>query len=180
MPRLDIAEVEVDFLDFLAVYGSAETQHAVGCGVLRAYVDHEVVFLEYAALALYEFALVVEGVDVGKVGLTLVFYRHGVNLGVGVVVFAQGVAYPVEVEEQAAHVAVAHEYDTEEVVDLALVETGNVPHVFYRVNPWFLAVATGKHLHADYLVGGRRHQVVNSAEALGPVHAYHGNAVVEF
>ena len=148
--------------------------------MLRTDIHYEIVFLEDAALALNELAFVVEAVNVGKVGLALVFNRHGVDFRIGIVVLTHGIAYPVEVEEQAAHIAVAHEDDTEEIVYFAFVETGHMPHVFHRVYPGFLAVALGNNLHTDNIVCLCRHQIVYSAEVFGPVHAYHGNAVVEF
>ncbi len=68
---VDIAQIDVDFLDNLTVDSRAETEHTMCGGVLRAYVDHKVIRLEYATLLLYNLAVALHP-HVGKVGLTLV------------------------------------------------------------------------------------------------------------
>ena len=118
---VDIAHVDVDFLYYLAVYSGAEPKHAVCGGVLRADVHHEVFFLEHAGFVLDDFALGVEGVHVGEVRLALVLDAYGVDVGVGVVVLAQGVSHPVDAEEEATHIGVVNEYYAEEVEYFALV-----------------------------------------------------------
>ena len=173
---VDVTHVHVDFLDFLAVDGSAETKNAVCGGVLRANVHHKILGAEYFNFFLHHLAVLFHP-GVGEVGLTLVFNRHGVEGGVFIVVLAQGEALPVDVEEEATHVGVANENNAVEVVNLTFVEACHTPKVGYGVEHWALAVGC-TYAYAYYFVGLRRHQIVNAPERFLPVHTYNGNEVV--
>ena len=55
-----------------------------------------------------------------------------------------------------------------------------MPYIFSRVNPRFLAVAFSYDLDTYHSFAFCRHQVIDSAEILGPVHSDYSHAVVEF
>ena len=100
----------------------------MGGGVLRAYVDYKVIFLENKAVFLLDFTLGILDIHVGAVALALILNRYGIELGRSVVVLAERIAHPVDAEEKAAHILVADEHDTEEVVDLTLENLGDSPY----------------------------------------------------
>ena len=56
-----------------------------------------------------------------------------VQLGACIIIFAQGVSYPVSVQEEATHVGVVDEYDAKEIIHFALKKVGSFPQVGYRV-----------------------------------------------
>ena len=66
----------------------------------------------------------------------------GIELGVLVVVLAQGIAHPVDIQEEASAVGVVQEYDSEEIVYLAFVSDSHRPDVGNRRNRGQLAVAS--------------------------------------
>ena len=124
--------------------------------MLRADVDNEVVFLEDARFGLDDRAVGLLDPALGEVALALVFDRHGVDVGVGVVVFQQRVSLPVDAEEQTPHIGIVYEDDSEKVVDLALIDAGNLPEVADRVDHGLPAVAAGDDLHGEHLAAAGR------------------------
>ena len=123
---VDIAAMHIHFLDGLPFERNLEVEHAVGGGVLRAYVDHVFVFLETEIVFLLYFPVFF------AVGWRDVVHRfgiqpHGIDFRAGIVVLAQGIADPVVSQEEAAHVGMPDEDDAEEVVDFPFVEVGDAP-----------------------------------------------------
>ena len=102
----------------------------MGGGVLRSDVYHVFVFFEEDVFFLADFPVLGVGFEGGDgVQRFFTFQPHGVYFGVGVVVFAQRVANPVVPQEEASHVGVVDEADTEEVVDFAFVQVCRGPDV---------------------------------------------------
>ena len=151
---MDITHVDIDFLYGLAVYGGAETEHAVGGGMLRAYVDHEVLGLEHPHLFLLYSSVGGLHICVGEIALTLAVGGHGVKLGILVVVLAEGVTVPVNAQEETAHVGVADEHYSEEVIDLAFEDSGYMPDIGHAMEHGLLYIVGG-HFHGQVAaVGG--------------------------
>ena len=176
---VDVAAHDVNLLDGLAVDGGAEAHDAVGGGVLGADVDYIVFFLEDFVVLSGDVAVLVFDEGVCVVLVLFVVEAYGVELRVGVVVLAERGSYPVVAEEEAAHVGVADELDSVEVVYFAFLEIRDFPDVAYGVEAWLLAVGS-LDAYADHLpvaVGGG--EIVEAAECLGPVHADYGGEQVE-
>ena len=173
---VDIAHIYVDLLDGLAVDGGTEAQHTVRGRVLGADVHHEVVLMEYLALGLHDLAAFLF-IYRGKVGLALVFDRHGVDSRILVIILAQRIAHPVDVEEKAAHIGIIDEDDAVEVIYFTLVDLGDTPQIGYRVNVGLVAVGHCDLHRAHGIVLGR-HQIVDTAEFFHPVHSDDGNEIV--
>ena len=148
-------------------------------GVLRANVDHKVLGLEDASFLFDDFAVLLHP-GVGEVGLALVLDRYGVDIRVVIVVLAQWEAFPVDIEEQAAHIGIVYKDDAEVVVDLALVYCGYLPEVENRVYKGLLAVTCGHHFDSDVLVGAGGDEIVDAAQSgFLPVHTDDGDEIVE-
>ena len=117
---MDISHIDIDFLDGLAVDSSAEAEHTVSSRVLRAYVDHEVIGFEHSHLLGLYSAVGVLYIGSCEVALAFVLGGDRVVALALVIILAQWIAVPVNAEEQAAHVGIIDEDDTEEVIDLTL------------------------------------------------------------
>jgi hypothetical protein len=126
---VDITEIYVDFLDDFTVDRCTETEHAVSGGVLRADIDHKIFGFENTAFMFHDLTLGILGPDIGEVGLTLVFNRNGIDCRVVVIVLAQRIALPVDVEEEAAHIGIVDEDYPEEVIDFTLENGSNGPKI---------------------------------------------------
>ncbi len=128
---MDVAHVHVDFLDFLTVDCSAETEHAMRGRMLGADVHHEILGLEHAHVLFCKCAVGIARIGGCEVALPLAFDAYRVQVGVGIVVFAERISFPVDAKEQAAHVGIADEDNSEEVVDFALIKSSDFPYVGY-------------------------------------------------
>ena len=173
-----ITAIDIDFLDNLAVERGAQAQYTVRGRVLRAYVDNKLLGGEQHVRALFEFS--VGSLDNGMCHIvdSFVFEANGIYLGIGVVVLAQGITHPVVAQEETPHVGVIDETDSEEVVNLALIQIGRFPKVYDRVEQRIFAVGSFN-FYRYLLVVGRAREIIDTAQSLAPVHAYDRNQIVE-
>ncbi len=175
---VDISHVDIDFIYGLAIDRRAETEHAVGGGMLRADVDHEVLGLEHHHLFFLDFSVGGFHVCVSEIALTLAVGGHGVELGIFVVVLAERMTVPVNAQEEAAHVGVAYEHYSEEVVDLALEDTGYMPEISHAVEHRLLYIVGGN-FHGQMAAVGGGGEIIDTAHLLLPVHTYDCHEEVE-
>ena len=148
---MDIAHIDIDFLDGLTIDGGAETQHTVSGGMLRADVHHEVILFEDPRALMLDRAVGLLHPRVGVVGLAFVLNRDGVDFRIGVVILAEGVTHPVNVEEKATHIGIVYKDNPVEVIDFALIYAGDAVKVGNGMNHRIVAVG-GLHLYRDKLL----------------------------
>ena len=70
---VDIAHIDIDFLDFLAVDRSAETKHTVSRRMLRTDVDNKVAGVEHLNFFLLDSAVRKLDIVLSQIALALVF-----------------------------------------------------------------------------------------------------------
>ena len=173
-----ITAIDIDFLDNLTLERGAQTQYTVRSGVLGTDVHDELFGCEYRVGALLEFTVGSLDNSVRYIVDSLVLKPNGVNLGAGIVVFAQGVSHPVVAQEQPAHVGVVDEADAEEVVDLTFVQIGRFPKVGNRMEQRVFAVGRFD-FYRNLRIVGRACEIIDTTQGLAPVHAYDRNQIVE-
>ena len=122
---VDITHVNVNLLDSFSVNSGAETKHAVGCRVLRTDVYNEIIGSEDCFFSANNLAVLPLGINLSVIALAFVLKGNGVAVRAVVVVFALGVSYPVDAEEETAHIGVIQEDDTVEVINFSLIESGD-------------------------------------------------------
>ena len=119
------------------------------------------------------FPSAVSGPDVGEVSLAFVFNRDGVDRRIFVIILAQGIAFPVEIEEEAAHIGVVDEDDPEEVVDLAFIDGRDGPEIENRMDQRTLTVAGSHDLYGEVSVEFCGSEVIDTAHTVFlPVHTH--------
>ena len=123
---MDITEVRIDALHGLTVQHSLQAQHTMGSRVLRTDVNHIVVGLKQFVLLALQLTLLVQIVLQTVVRLYIIL--QGV-LVVKLPVLTEGVSLKVGTQEQAAHIMMTQEHDTEEIVNLALQQVGHLPDI---------------------------------------------------
>ena len=123
---MDIAQVGIDALHFFAVEHGLQAEHTVGGWVLRADVHH--VFVVGKELVLLGLQLTVFGERefVAVVGLVVVLQCIFI---VELPVFSEGVSLEIAAQEQAAHIGVAEEFYSIEVIDFAFQQISACPDV---------------------------------------------------
>ena len=175
---VNITRHNVDFFHELAVDRGAIAQHAVGRGVLGAYVDDILIGAEHFLLYTVHVALLVFDKAIGVVLVGLCTESYRIKFLVGVIVLAQGVSHPVGAQEETPHIGMIDKFDAEEVVHLTLLEIGDGPQVAHRVQARGLAVG-GSHLHVKHVLRLGVGQVIHAAQRVLPVDAHHGVEIVE-
>jgi hypothetical protein len=123
---MDVAKVWIDALYGLSVEHGLQTEYTVGSRVLRADVEHIVVIAKQLILLALKFAIIVEIVFQTIVGLYIVL--EGVLI-VKLPILAEGITLEVIAQEQATHIGMTYENDSEEVVNLALQQIGHLPDI---------------------------------------------------
>ena len=123
---MDIAEVRINALDGFSVKYRLQTKHAVSRRVLRTDVDDVVIRTEEAVLLRLQVAVLVNKVLKTIVGLYIVL--EGVLI-VKLLILAEWITLEVIAQEQAAHIGMTYENDSEEVVNLALQQIGHLPDI---------------------------------------------------
>jgi hypothetical protein len=123
---MDVAKVWIDALYGLSVKHSLQTEYTVGSRVLRADVEHIVIIAKQLILLALKFAIIVEIVFQTIVGLYIVL--EGVLI-VKLPILAEWITLEVIAQEQAAHIGMTYENDSEEVVNLALQQIGHLPDI---------------------------------------------------
>ena len=116
----------IDALYDLTVEHCLQTEHTVGSRVLRTDVEHIVVIAKQLVLLALQLAVLVEVVLQTVVGLYIILESV---LIVKLPVLAERITLEVRTQEEATHVRMTYEYDSEEVVNLALQQIGHLPDI---------------------------------------------------
>ena len=130
--------MDIDLFDDLTLDRGAETEHTVSCRVLRSDIDHILFFVEELVIA--HLQLTILEFDLGGFVLRfLIGSGDRVEFGICVIIFAQRIAFPVVTQEEATHIGVSGEADTEIVEHFTFVQVGRMPQIRngrqYRVFP---------------------------------------------
>jgi hypothetical protein len=175
---MDVAKVWIDALYDLSVEHSLQTEYTVGSRVLRADVEHIVIIAKQLILLALQFAIVVEIVLQTVVGLYIVL--EGVLI-VKLPILAERIALEVIAQEQATHVGMTYEYDSEEVVNLALQQIGHLPDIRHSRDIRCILLSLSQLLHAATLVSFSIFKDIDTAESLfsSEVLAYDGDKIVK-
>ena len=175
---MDITHVHIDFLDGLAINRSAETEHTMGGRVLRADIYNEILFGKHGDLLFLNRAVSLFDPGIGRIALALVFNRNGIEFGSGVIVLAQGVAHPVDVQEKSTHIGIADKHDSIEIIHLAFENACDTIQVGNAVEHRFVAVG-GLNLHRHQLPGGGGSEIIDTTHRGCPVHTHYSNQIIE-
>ena len=190
---MDIAQMRIDTLHDFTVDYCLQAEHTVSTRVLGTDVDDIVVITKQAVLLRLESSAVVDKILQAVVGFNIVFKRIFAR---SLEVLAQGPSLEIVSEEQAAHILVAEEDDTQEVEHLTLKQVGTLPKigngrdiiqglavgVARAVNGISVAahLSAGNHLHRAALVRLRILQNIDTTQALfAEVLAHYGDEIVE-
>jgi hypothetical protein len=175
---MDVAKVWIDALYDLTVEHCLQTEHTVGSRVLRTDVEHIVIIAKQLILLALQFAIVVEIVLQTVVGLYIVL--EGVLI-VKLPILAERIALEVIAQEQATHVGMTYEYDSEEVVNLAFKQISHLPKVRNSWQIICVSICLGYHLNTATLVGVAVLKNIYATESLfsSEVLAYDGDKIVK-
>ena len=176
---MDISRYNIYLSDHLSVDGGTETHHTVGGRMLGADIDDIFIFPEHFLWILLHISITVESESAGIVLVHLILKTDRIQAGAGVIVLAERIAHPVIAEEEAAHVGMVYEFDSEHVVDLTLLKICHAPEIADGVDVSVFAVRA-HHLDGEHFPRTRSTgEVIDHADALFPVDTHNSREDVE-